>query len=30
LITTLKPVPPGTEGAISLEGTLASLLGSAL
>jgi len=30
LITTLQPVPPGTEGAISLEGTLASLLGSAL
>ena len=30
LITTLNPVPPGTEGAISLEGTLASLLGSAL
>jgi uncharacterized protein (TIGR00297 family) len=30
LITTLRPVPPGTEGAISLEGTLASLMGSAL
>jgi len=30
LITTLQPVPPGTEGAISVEGTLASLLGSAL
>ncbi|MFM8976353.1 MAG: DUF92 domain-containing protein [Vulcanococcus sp.] len=30
LITTLKPVPPGTEGAISLEGTAASLLGSAV
>ena len=30
LITTLRPVPPGTEGAISLEGTLASLLGSGL
>ena len=30
LITTLKPVPPGTEGAISLEGSAASLLGSAL
>lgn len=30
LITTLQPVPPGTEGAISFEGTLASLLGSAL
>jgi len=28
LITTLKPVPPGTEGAISLEGTLAGWLGS--
>lgn len=30
MITTLQPVPPGTEGAISLEGTLASLLGSGL
>ena len=30
LITTLRPVPPGTEGAISAEGTLASLVGSAL
>jgi uncharacterized protein (TIGR00297 family) len=30
LITTLQPVPPGTEGAISLEGTAASLLGSGL
>jgi uncharacterized protein (TIGR00297 family) len=30
LITGLRPVPPGTEGAISLEGTLASLVGSAL
>ena len=30
LITTLRPVPPGTEGAISLEGTAASLAGSAL
>lgn len=29
LITSLRPVPPGTEGAISLEGTAASLLGSA-
>ncbi|BDA39861.1 TIGR00297 family protein [Candidatus Atelocyanobacterium thalassae] len=28
LITTLKPVPPGTEGAISLEGTLAGFLAS--
>jgi uncharacterized protein (TIGR00297 family) len=27
LITTLKPVPRGTEGAISLEGTLAGILG---
>ena len=30
LITSLRPVPAGTEGAISLEGTLASLVGSAL
>ena len=30
LITNLRPVVPGTEGAISLEGTAASLLGSAL
>lgn len=29
LITTLHPVPPGTEGAISLEGTLAGLAGAA-
>ena len=28
LITTLKPVNPGTEGAISIEGTLAGILGS--
>ncbi|QDZ39920.1 TIGR00297 family protein [Euhalothece natronophila Z-M001] len=28
LITTLKPVSPGTEGAISLEGTLAGILAS--
>ena len=28
LITSLKPVAPGTEGAISLEGSLAGLLGS--
>lgn len=28
LITTLKPVPRGTEGAVSLEGTLATILGS--
>jgi uncharacterized protein (TIGR00297 family) len=30
LITSLQAVPPGTEGAISLEGTAASLAGSAL
>lgn len=29
LITTLRPVPRGTDGAISLEGTLAGLLASA-
>lgn len=28
LITTLQPVPRGTEGAISLEGTLAGILGA--
>jgi uncharacterized protein (TIGR00297 family) len=28
LITTLKPVPRGTEGAVSLEGTLAGIIGS--
>jgi len=28
LITTLQPVPRGTEGAVSLEGTLAGVLGS--
>ena len=28
LITTLRCVPPGTEGAVSLEGTLASAIGS--
>ncbi|QIZ72649.1 TIGR00297 family protein [Oxynema aestuarii] len=28
LITTLKPVAPGTEGAVSLEGTLAGMGGS--
>ena len=28
LITTLKPVPRGTEGAVSLEGTLAGLVAS--
>ena len=30
LITSFRRVPPGTEGAISLEGTLASALGSLL
>ena len=30
LITTLRSVPPGTEGAISLSGTLASAAGSVL
>jgi len=30
LITSLRPVPPGTEGAVSLEGTLGGLLGAAL
>jgi uncharacterized protein (TIGR00297 family) len=30
LITTWKPVPPGTEGAISLEGTAASVAGALL
>lgn len=30
LITTLRPVPPGTEGAVSVEGTLAGLAGAAL
>ncbi len=30
LITSLRPVPPGTEGAVSLEGTLGGLLGGAL
>ena len=28
LITTLRRVPPGTEGAVSLEGTMASAIGS--
>ncbi|MFM2428808.1 MAG: hypothetical protein RLZZ511_21 [Cyanobacteriota bacterium] len=28
LITTLKPVPRGTEGAVSLEGTIAGIVGS--
>ena len=30
LITSLRPVPPGTEGAVSLEGTAASAFGSLL
>jgi uncharacterized protein (TIGR00297 family) len=30
LITTLKPVPAGTEGAVSLEGTIAGIIGSLL
>ena len=30
LITTLKPVPPGTDGAVSLEGTAAGLAAGAL
>ncbi|XGB40923.1 MAG: TIGR00297 family protein [Nodosilinea sp. LVE1205-7] len=30
LITTLKPVPAGTEGAVSLEGSLAGIGGSAV
>jgi len=30
LITTLRPVPPGTEGAVSLEGTLGGFLGALL
>lgn len=30
LITTLKPVPRGTEGAISLEGTIAGIIGGIL
>ncbi len=30
LITTLKPVPKGTEGAISLEGTLAGIMASVI
>ena len=28
LITSLRPVPPGTEGAVSLEGTLGGFLGA--
>ncbi|MEM8930689.1 MAG: TIGR00297 family protein [Acidobacteriota bacterium] len=30
LITTLRPVPRGTEGAVSVEGTVAGILGSLL
>jgi len=30
LITTLKPVPPGTEGAVSLEGTIAGIIAAIL
>ena len=30
LITSLRPVPPGTDGAISLEGTLAGLIAALL
>ena len=30
MITTLRPVPAGSEGAISVEGTLASAAGSVL
>jgi uncharacterized protein (TIGR00297 family) len=30
LITTLRPVPPGTEGAVSLEGTLGGFAGGLL
>lgn len=30
LITTLRPVPPGTEGAVSLEGTLGGFLAALL
>jgi uncharacterized protein (TIGR00297 family) len=30
LITTLQPVPPGTEGAVSVEGTVAGIVGSAV
>jgi uncharacterized protein (TIGR00297 family) len=29
-VTTFRPVPPGTSGAMSLEGTIAGLLGAAL
>ena len=30
LITTFRPVPPGTEGAVSLEGTMAGLAAAAI
>lgn len=30
LITTMEKVPPGTEGAVSLEGTIAALIGAIL
>jgi uncharacterized protein (TIGR00297 family) len=30
LITSLRPAPPGTEGAVSLEGTLGGLVGASL
>lgn len=30
LITTLRPVPPGTEGAMSVEGTIAGFVGAAI
>lgn len=30
LITTLRPVPRGTQGAVSVEGTLAGIVGSAI
>jgi uncharacterized protein (TIGR00297 family) len=30
LITTFQPVPPGTEGAVSLEGTVAGLVAALL
>lgn len=30
LVTTLRPVPPGTEGAVSLEGTLGGFAGALL
>lgn len=30
LLASLKPVPPGTEGAVSLEGTLGGLTGAAI